>query len=137
MALLPDAPDDGRLSEVAGRDGKDVAMTQLIALGGVLLLGLLLVGLTTAAPRAQATAPGILITEVLAANNRTVADDQGRYADWIELHNPTNKSIPLLGYTLTDDPDTPAKWRLPVTTLVPGAFLVVWASGENRATSAG
>ena len=112
-------------------------MTQLIPLGGVLLLGLLLVGLTTAAPRAQATAPGILITEVLAANNRTVADDQGRYADWIELHNPTNKSIPLLGYTLTDDPDTPAKWRLPVTTLVPGAFLVVWASGENRATSAG
>ena len=52
-------------------------VAQLILLGRALVLGLLLVGLTTAAPRAQATAPGILITEVLAANARTVTDDQG------------------------------------------------------------
>ena len=84
-----------------------------------------------------AATPGILITEVLAANAHTVADDRGRYADWIELHNPTDTPITLAGYTITDDPDEPDKWRLPFTTLAPGAFLVVWASGENRATSAG
>ena len=112
-------------------------VAQLILLGRALVLGLLLVGLTTAAPRAQATAPGILITEVLAANTRTVTDDRGRYSDWIELHNPTDTPISLAGYTMTDDPDEPDKWRLPFTTLAPGAFLVVWASGDNRATSAG
>ena len=112
-------------------------MYRLIPFGRALVLGLLLVGLTSGVPTAQATAPGILITEVLAANTRTVADDQSRYADWVELHNPTDTPISLAGYTLTDDPDEPGKWRLPFTTLAPGAFLVLWASGEDRATSAG
>ncbi len=102
-----------------------------------LLLGLLLVLLHTGGVAAQDVTRGILITEVLAANTRTVADDQGRYSDWIELHNPTDTPISLAGYTMTDDPDDPAQWRLPFTTLAPGGFLVVWASGENRATSAG
>ena len=100
--------------------------------GCALLLGLLLVGLATGTPGAQATTPGILITEVLAANARTVADGRGRYTDWIELHNPTDTPVSLAGYTLTDDPTEPAKWRLPFTTLAPGAFQVVWASGVNR-----
>ena len=108
-----------------------------LSAGYALVLGLLLVLLNTGGSAAQAATPGLLITEVLAANTRTVTDDQGRYADWIELHNPTDTPISLAGYTLTDDPDNPAKWRVPFTTLVPGAFLVVWASGENRATSAG
>ncbi|MDE2993269.1 MAG: CotH kinase family protein [Chloroflexota bacterium] len=112
-------------------------VAQLILLGRALLLGLLLVLLTTGVSAAQTAEPGILITEVLAANTRTVADDRGRYADWIELHNPTDTPISLAGYTMTDDPDEPDKWRLPFTTLAPGAFLVVWASGDNRATSAG
>ena len=112
-------------------------MRRLIPLGRALLLGLLLVLLNTGISAAQDATPGIIITEVLAANARTVADDRGRYTDWIELHNPTAAPISLAGYTLTDDPDEPAKWRLPFTTLVPGAFLVLWASGDNRVGSEG
>ena len=107
-------------------------MRRLISLGCALLLGLLLVLLNIGVSAAQDATPGIIITEVLAANARTVTDDRGRYVDWIELHNPTDTPTSLAGYTLTDDPDEPAKWRLPVTTLAPGAFLVVWASGANR-----
>ena len=102
-----------------------------------MLLGLLLVLLNTGVSAAQDATPGLLITEVLAANTRTVTDDRGRYSDWIELHNPTDTPITLAGYTISDDPTEPAKWRLPFTTLVPGDFLVMWASGENQATSAG
>ena len=98
------------------------------------MLGLLLVTLTIGTPEAQATTPGILITEVQAANTRTVADDQGSYSDWIELHNPTDTPISLAGYTLTDDPTQPAKWSLPASTLAPDAFLVVWASGLDQVT---
>ena len=113
------------------------SLHRLIRLGFALLLGLLLVGLTSSLPVAQAASPGVLITEVQAANTRTVADDQGGYSDWIELHNPTDTPIPLLGYTLTDDPTASAKWPLPVSTLVPGAFLLIWASGLDQVTPEG
>ncbi len=112
-------------------------MRRLIPSGCALALGLLLVLLTSGTPVAQAATPGVLITEVQAANARTVADDQGRYSDWIELHNPTDTPISLAGYTLTDDPDEPAKWSLPAATLAPGAFLVVWASGADQVTPEG
>jgi len=96
------------------------------------VLGLLLLLLTIGPLAAQASTPGILITEVMAANTRTALDDQGGYSDWIELHNPTDMPIPLIGYTLTDDPDTPAKWSLPAAALASEAFLLVWASGLDR-----
>ena len=112
-------------------------MRRLISLGRALVLGLLLVGLTSGLPVAQAASPDVLITEVQAANTRTVADDQGGYSDWIELHNPTTTPVSLTGYTLTDDPTVPTKWPLPVTTLAPGAFLVIWASGLDQVAPEG
>ena len=112
-------------------------MCQLISLGRALALGVLLVGLTSSLPAVQAASPGVLITEVLAANTHTVADDQGRYPDWIELHNPTDRPITLAGYTLSDDPDAPVKWSLPAATLAPGDFLVIWASGLDQVTPDG
>ena len=108
-----------------------------IPLGPALALGVLLVGLTNGPPEAQAAAPGVLITEFQAANTRTVADDQGRYSDWIELHNPTDTPVSLAGYTLTDDPAEPTKWSLPAATLAPGDFLVIWASGLDQVTPEG
>ena len=112
-------------------------MRWLIPLGRTLLLVLILALLAIGTPVAQAASPDVLITEVLAANTRTALDDQGGYADWIELHNPTATSVLLLGYTLTDDPAEPAKWILPADTLAPGAFLVIWASGADRVTPDG
>ena len=112
-------------------------MRRLSSPGCALLLGLLLALLTIGTPAVQATSPGVLITEIQAANTRTVADDQGGYPDWIELHNPTDTPVSLLGYTLTDDPAAPTKWPLPVTTLAPGAFLVIWASGLDQVTPEG
>ena len=53
------------------------------------------------------------------------------------MHNPTDTPISLLGYTLTDDPTQPTKWPLPVTTLAPGAFLVIWVSGLDQVTPEG
>ena len=114
------------------RGSEDVPMRRLISPGQALVLGLLLVLLTTGVSAAQDATSGILITEILAANTRTVADDRGRYADWIELHNPTDTPVSLADYTITDDPTEPAKWSLPVATLAPGDFLMVWASGADR-----
>ena len=112
-------------------------MHRLIPLSQALVLGLLLFGLTSSLPVVQAASPGVIITEIQAANTSTVADDRGGYSDWLELYNPTDTPITLAGYTITDDPTEPSKWPLPASTLAPGDFLVVWASGIDQVTPEG
>ena len=83
---------------------------------------------------AQAGTQPILINEVLASNGTILADEDGDYEDWIELHNPSTEPIDLEGYTLTDKPDDPNKWVFPQVTIQPKGFLLVWASGKDRRT---
>ena len=73
-----------------------------------------------------------LITEFMAANVSRLADEEGDFPDWIEVHNPDNVAVPLAGYHLTDDAANLDKWTFPALTLDPGAILVVFASGKNR-----
>ncbi|MAG37142.1 MAG: hypothetical protein CL878_12990 [Dehalococcoidia bacterium] len=112
-------------------------MRHLLATCLAVLLGLLTFLAAPATAPVSAATTGPRISEVLAANSRTVPDAQGHYHDWLELHNPTASPLSLAGYTLTDNPIQPGKWPLPATTLAPGAFVVVWASGEDRATPDG
>jgi hypothetical protein len=79
----------------------------------------------------------LLISEFMADNTATLADEDGDYSDWIELHNPTSSARSLDGYYLSDDARDPDKWRLPAVTIPAGAYLVVFASGKDRASSAG
>jgi hypothetical protein len=73
-----------------------------------------------------------VITEFMASNQATTADEDGDFSDWIEIHNPTTAPISLNQWCLTDSATTLAKWRFPDVTLAPGEFRIVWASGENR-----
>jgi len=75
----------------------------------------------------------VQLTEFLASNDNGLADEDGDRPDWIELHNPTAQTVNLLDWSLTDDPDLPGKWRLPATNLAAGSYLVVFASGKDRA----
>lgn len=77
----------------------------------------------------------VVISEFLASNSQVLADAEGDFPDWIELQNTGNVPVNLLGWTLTDDPANPAKWRLPATNLNAGGFLVVFASGKDRAVA--
>ncbi len=69
----------------------------------------------------------------MASNSTTLADEDGDYEDWIEIYNSGNEAINLEGIGLSDDYDTPFRWVFPDTTLQPGGFILVWASGKNRA----
>ena len=67
-----------------------------------------------------------------------MTDDRGRYCRLDRAAQPYGGTpVSLAGYTLTDDPDEPAKWALPVITLAPGDFLLVWASGADRMRAEG
>ena len=46
---------------------------------------------------AIATNTPVVINELMAANSRTLADPQGDYDDWIELHNITDQDVDLTG----------------------------------------
>lgn len=76
-----------------------------------------------------------VISEFMADNEGSITDEDGAYSDWIEIHNPTAAAIGLQDYVLSDVLNDPTPWRFPVQTLEPGGFLIVWASGKNRATA--
>jgi hypothetical protein len=62
----------------------------------------------------------------------------GRVQDWFELYNPNNFPVDLSGYYLTDAPTAPAKWQIPLNTIVPSCgFLLVWADNETSQNGSG
>jgi hypothetical protein len=91
-------------------------------------LALLLLVLPLAAP-AQ-----VVISEFMADNKHTLADEDQQYPDWVELYNPSASFVNLAGWALTDDPTHQTRWSFPSTNIIAKGFLVVFASGKNRAT---
>ncbi len=76
-----------------------------------------------------------VINEVSATNQSILLDEDGESTDWIELHNPSGTTAILNDYYLSDDPSLPTKWRLPNMNLAPGGFLMIFASGKDRAVA--
>ncbi|MCL4178907.1 MAG: lamin tail domain-containing protein [Verrucomicrobia bacterium] len=91
------------------------------------LLGLGLGGLLLSA------SAEVIISEFQAANRLTLKDDDGDAEDWIELHNAGSQAVNLEAWTLTDKASDPAQWRFPAVILEGGQYLVVFASGKDRA----
>jgi hypothetical protein len=77
-----------------------------------------------------------VISEFMASNSRTLADDDGAFSDWIEIHNPTGAALDLTGWYLTDSAGNPTKWKFPQVVIPAGGYLVVFASGKDRTASA-
>ena len=71
----------------------------------------------------------LYISEMMGLNSSAVADLQGQYIDWFEVHNAGASSVNLSGYGITNDPNNPAKWVFPDVTVEAGGYLVVYASG--------
>ncbi len=91
-----------------------------------------LLSIETLEPRHVLSA-NVLITEMMASNGATLADGDGNFSDWIELYNPTQQTINLAGWRLTDEATNLDKWTfpaLPQSVLEPGEFLIVFASGQ-------
>ncbi|MDG2383827.1 MAG: lamin tail domain-containing protein [Pirellulaceae bacterium] len=76
-----------------------------------------------------------IISEFLAINQSTVADEDGEFTDWIEVFNTGGDTVNLNGFWLTDDPNDLTGWRFPDSSLDAGSYQVVFASGKDRAES--
>lgn len=93
-----------------------------------------LVGLTClfASPSALGQ---VVINELSATGSEDFLDSDGDSSDWIELKNQGADSLSLEGFYLTDDPTNLTKWAFPEVDLGADSFLVIFASGEDRAVA--
>lgn len=72
----------------------------------------------------------IVINEIMADNQSTIADEDGDFPDWIELYNTSDLTINMSGLSLSDDET--AKWFLPDLTLTSKGHLLIFASDKDR-----
>ena len=81
---------------------------------------------------ASMTGPPVVINELMADNDNTIADPQGDYDDWLELHNRTDSPVMLTGLYLSDKEDNPTKWAFPENTEIPAnGYLIVWLDEDH------
>jgi hypothetical protein len=74
----------------------------------------------------------LFITELMAVNDSTLADEDGDFPDWIEIYNAGSNTVDLNGWYLTDNAGNLTKWRFPATNIAANAYLVVFASNKDR-----
>ncbi len=75
----------------------------------------------------------VVINELMADNDNTLADPQGDYDDWLELHNLTDSPLMLTGMYLSDKEDDPTKWAFPDDTVIPAnGYLIVWLDEDGE-----
>jgi hypothetical protein len=72
-----------------------------------------------------------VISEFMASNTK-LADNDGAFSDWVEIHNPDAAPVDLSGWYLTDTATARTKWKFPAITLPADGYIVVWASNKNR-----
>lgn len=75
----------------------------------------------------------VVINEVMAENNNSVADQDGEFDDWVELYNVTGSAINLSGYHLSDRPNAnPLMWQIPAGTVIPAnGYLIIWLDEDT------
>jgi hypothetical protein len=77
----------------------------------------------------------VRISEFMASNASTLTDEDGDTSDWIEIQNTSATNVNLLNWALTDSVNHPAEWVFPATNISSGGFIIVFASGKNRAVA--
>lgn len=75
----------------------------------------------------------LVLSEFVADNQNGLTDADGDPEDWIEIHNPNPFAIELEGWSLTDNPLRPDKWKFPTRNIRAGEYLIVFASKKSGA----
>ncbi|MCP4549850.1 MAG: T9SS type A sorting domain-containing protein [bacterium] len=72
----------------------------------------------------------LVINEIMADNNTTIADEFGDYEDWVEITNTGDAPISLNGLALTDHHDGSAHYTFPDVSLPAGEHMLIWCDEE-------
>jgi hypothetical protein len=77
----------------------------------------------------------VTISEFLTGNVGGLLDEDLESPDWLELYNSGTSAVNLAGWHLTDDTNDLTRWTFPTTNIGPKGFLIVFASGKDRAVA--
>lgn len=76
---------------------------------------------------------GLVISEVMPSNATAVTDENGKYPDWIEIWNSTDKAINLSGLGLSDRGDS-VRFLFPNVSLEADGRVVVFCDNTNQSS---
>ncbi|NQT34319.1 CotH kinase family protein [bacterium] len=99
---------------------------------GITSLGMIIVTWLLV-PVSSAVAQSVTVNEIMSSNTTTITDEDGDYSDWIEIFNSSQETASLRGHGLSDDPEDPYKWVFPDISIASCEFMLVFASGKDRA----
>ncbi len=74
---------------------------------------------------------GLVISEVMAANSSSVPDENGEFADWLEIYNGTGADLNLEGVMITNRNDR-ITFPFPSYVLKAGEYVIVFASDSYQ-----
>lgn len=73
----------------------------------------------------------LVINEIMASNETTIADQDGEFDDWIELYNNSSNTLSLDNLYLSDDANEMLAWQFPMgITIEPNSYLLVWCDED-------
>ena len=76
----------------------------------------------------------VRITEIMASNRTAVSDENGRFPDWVELHNTSSEPVDITGWSLTDDMNRLVRFTFPEMSLQPGEYVLVYCDDDLKNT---
>lgn len=82
---------------------------------------------------ASAASGQVVLNEICPANADINYDpDFFNFSAWIELQNTGSSPVNIGGFYLSDDENTPLKWRVPANTTIPAnGFIIFWCDDED------
>ncbi len=73
----------------------------------------------------------LVINELMSNNESVVADNSGKYEDWIEIYNTTSSPISTNGLFITDTLYNLHKWSMPNHIIHPNSYSIIWADEDG------
>ncbi len=74
---------------------------------------------------------GVSVSEVLISGKYAAVTPDGKYCDFVELHNDTDGPVSLNNWYLSDSADNVDKWPFPDVTVAPDGYLLVLLGGDG------
>lgn len=76
--------------------------------------------------------PELYINEFMADNETIIADEEGKFEDWLEIYNAGEDAVYLGNLFLTDNFSNTDKWQMPDYTLAAQSFVLIWADNDEE-----